>query len=159
MPRLSALALLLLTGAAASAQTLPAASGVAVFRYAEPGEPTKAVQLWGAVRSPGIYELERDADLLLLLTLAGGPAVAAEDDRTIRSVRVRVIRDPSGARTVVLDTDLNALTADAAPLPALHDGDLVTLTAEMRQRFTWRDALSITTSIASLAVLLLRIVE
>ena len=159
MRRLAVLVSIFFVGGAVSAQTLPSASGVALYRYAEPGELTKEVQLWGAVRSPGIYQLQRDADLLLLLTLAGGPALAAESDREVREVNVRVVRDPSGARSVVLDAPLGALTSEATPLPGLQDGDLVTLTAQTRQRFTWRDALSITTSAASLAVLILRIVE
>lgn len=153
------LVLALLLGGGAFAQGVPAASGVAVYRYAQPGQPTKDIQVWGAVRSPGVYQVERDADLLTLLTIAGGPAVPSTDDRAVRNVSVRVVRDPGGARTVVLDTTLDALTSDAAPLPALQHGDLVSLAVETRQRFTWRDALSITTSVAALAVLILRIVE
>ena len=152
---------LLVIGIAPStrAQGLTDASGVAVFRYAEPGRPTKAVQIWGAVRNAGVYQVERETGLLSLLTLAGGPLVGVEDDRNVRSIQVRVIRDPSTARTVVLDTSLDALTTEAVAIPALEDGDLVTLTAQTRQRFTWRDALTVTASVASLAVLVLRIVE
>lgn len=159
MLRSLSLVLALLIGGGAYAQGVPAASGVAVYRYAEPGQTTKDVQVWGAVRNPGVYQIERDADLLTLLTIAGGPAVATTDDRTVRNVSVRVVRDPGAARTVVLDTTLDALTSDPAPLPALQHGDLVSLTVEVRQRFTWRDALSVTTSAAALAVLILRIVE
>lgn len=154
--------LLLLVGLAtppALAQGLTAATGVAVYRYAEPGRPTKDIQIWGAIRSAGVYQVELDTGLLTLLTLAGGPLVAAEDDRAVRSISVRIVRDPSTARTVVLDTSLDALTSETTPIPALEDGDLVTLTAQTRQRFTWRDALSITSSVAALTILILRIVE
>lgn len=159
MLRFALLALALSLGSGAFAQNLSGVSGVAVYRYADPGEPTKEIQLWGAVRNPGIYQVEREADLLTLLTLAGGPAVATEDERTSRKTSVRVVRQPASARTVVLDASLDELTTEARPLPPLEDGDLVTLTSEVRQRFTWRDALSITSSAASLAVLILRIVE
>lgn len=157
--RLVLLLVLLLAGAGAHAQVLGGASGVAVYRYAEPGQMTKDVQVWGAVRSPGIYQVERDTDLLTVLTLAGGPAVSTEDDRTVRNVTVRVIREPGSARTLLLDTTLGALTSGDLPLPELRDGDLVSLTAETRQRFTWRDALSVTSSLGTLALVILRIVE
>lgn len=153
------LVLALLLGGGVYAQGVPAASGVALYRYADPGQPTKDIQVWGAVRSPGVYQVQRDVDLLTVLTLAGGPAVASTDDRAIRSVSVRVVRDPGAARTVVLDTTLEALTSDAAPLPALQHGDLVSLTVESRQRFTWRDVLSVTSSLGTLALVILRIVE
>lgn len=159
---LRSLLLIVVLGSTASpvlSQGLTDASGVAVFRYAEPGRATKAVQIWGAVRNAGVYQVERDTGLLSLLTLAGGPLVGVEDDRNVRSIQVRVIRDPSTARTVVLDTTLDALTTETVAIPSLEDGDLVTLTAQTRQRFTWRDALAVTASVASLAVLVLRIVE
>ena len=161
LARLSALLLLVgaLGAASAQAQGLTAASGVAVFRYAPPGEPTMDIRVWGAVRSAGIYQVEYETSLLDVLTLAGGPALPAETDRTEQTVRVQVVRDPSGARTVVLAAELGELTDRDVVLPDLQDGDLVTLTPESRQRFTWRDALSVTSSVASLALLILRIVE
>ena len=70
-----------------------------------------------------------------------------------------MVRDPSGARDLVLATTLGELTDRDVTLPELQDGDLVTLTPESRQRFTWRDALSVTSSLASVALLILRIVE
>lgn len=141
------------------AQAITTNSGVAVYRYANPGQPTMDVRIWGAVRSPGVYQVERDTDLLDVLTLAGGPAVPAEDDRSVRSVELQVLRDPAGARTVVLATTLGELTTQDTPLPGLQDGDLVSLSVQTRQRFTWRDALSVTSSVAALAVLVLRLVE
>jgi len=145
--------------ASVQAQGLTTASGVAVFRYAAPGEPTMDIRVWGAVRSAGIYQVEEETTLLDVLTLAGGPALPAETDRTEQTVRVQVVRDPAGARTVVLASTLDDLTDPGVRLPGLQDGDLVTLTLESRQRFTWRDALSVTSSVASVVLLVLRISE
>ena len=156
------ISLLVLSGLAVPtlyAQGLTSTASVSVFRYAEPGQPTKAIQVWGAVRSPGVYQVELDTGLLTVLTIAGGPATGMEDDRTVRNVTVQIIRDPSTARTVVAETTLEALTSEAVPMPDLQDGDLVSLTARSRTRFTWREALSITSTVASLAVLVLRLVE
>ena len=141
------------------AQTLTTSSGVAVFRYANPGQPTMDVRVWGAVRSPGVYQVERDTDLIDVLTLAGGPAIPAEDDQSVRNVEVQILRETAAGRTVVLTSTLDALTAQDMPIPDLQDGDLVSLTAQTRQRFTWRDALSVTASVAGLALLIIRLVE
>jgi hypothetical protein len=159
--RLSALLLFVGTLGAASAQAqgLTAASGVAGFRYAAPGEPTMDIRVWGTVGSTGVYQVEPDTNLLELLTLAGGPAIPAESDRTVQTVHVELIRNPTGARTVVLKTTLNELTNQDTLFPDLQDGDLVVLTLETRQRFTWREVLSVTSSVASLALLVLRLVE
>jgi hypothetical protein len=45
---------------------------VANFRFAEPGELTITVNLVGAVRTPGRYEISRSIDLMDLIALAGG---------------------------------------------------------------------------------------
>ena len=45
---------------------------VANFRYAEASELTITVNLIGAVRSPGRYEISRSIDLMSLIALAGG---------------------------------------------------------------------------------------
>ena len=140
-------------------QTLTTSSGVAVFRYANPGQPTMDIRVWGAVRSPGVYQVERDTDLIDVLTLAGGPAIPSEDDRSVRNVSVEVLRGTGAGRTPVLTTTLDALTARDMPLPELQDGDLVSLVLQSKQRFTWRDALSVTSSVAGLALLILRLVE
>ena len=141
----------------AHGQTLTTSSGVAVYRYANPGQPTMEISVWGAVRSPGVYQVERNVDLIDVLTLAGGPAIPSEDDRTVQKVNVEILRDAGAGRIPVLATTLSALTVRDTPLPDLQDGDLVSLTAQTRQRFTWRDALSVTTSVAALAILILRL--
>lgn len=157
-----ALLLVLLLGVLAPtlrAQGVTTISGVSVFRYAEPGMSTEDIRVWGAVRSPGIYQIEPTTDLLTLLTLAGGPLIAGEDDRTIREVDVRVIREPEGVREIVLDLPLDDLLSTDAQLPDLQDGDLVSLRARSQQRFTWRDALSIATTVGTAVLLGLRISE
>ncbi|MEP0548668.1 MAG: SLBB domain-containing protein [Rhodothermales bacterium] len=149
----------MLGAGSAEAQTLTTNSGVAVYRYANPGQPTMDVRVWGAVRSPGVYQVERDMDLIEVLTLAGGPSIPSADDRSVRNVHVEILREAAAGRTAVLTTTLDALTALDTPLPDLQDGDLVSLSVQTQQRFTWRDALSVTTSVAALAVLVLRILE
>lgn len=161
MPRLFVFLLwtVLAGSVSVQAQGFTDVSNVAVFRYAAPGEPTKDIRVWGAVRTAGIYQVESDATLLDVLTLAGGPAIPTTSDRVEQTVRVEVLRNPNGARSVVLATTLDALTDEDVTLPDLRDGDLVSLTSETRQRFTWRDVISVASSAASIALLVIRITE
>ena len=159
---LRVLPLVLLLGFAVStvyAQGVTTITGVSVFRYAEPGTATEDIRVWGAVSRPGIYQVEPTTDLLTLLTLAGGPLVVGEDDRTIREVDVRVFREPEGVREIVLDASLEDLLDTDIALPNLQDGDLVSLRLRSQQRFTWRDALSIATTVGTAVLLGLRISE
>lgn len=48
-----------------------------------PGELTKKVNLWGYVNAPGRYELPASANLIHLITLAGGPREHASLDEVI----------------------------------------------------------------------------
>jgi len=167
MPRIPALplrrvfplaALLLAVGFAAPAQAqMTATPGVAVYRFAEPGQPTMDVRVWGAVRTPGLYQVERHTDLVELLTLAGGPLHAAETANVERTVTVRLARGDSG-RAVVFEAPLPDLLAAAATPPALQAGDVVTVDVTLRQRFGWRDGLAVLTGVGTLAVIVLNIV-
>lgn len=140
------------------AQLVTASPQVAVYRYAEPGAPTMEVRVWGAVGTPGLYQVERDTDLLQLLSYAGGPLAGVESDREERDVYVQLARGSSGDRTIILDERLDALLADAA-YPEPQDGDIVTVRVETQQKFQLRDLAVFTSSIGTLALVILRIVS
>jgi protein involved in polysaccharide export with SLBB domain len=152
------LAVLLGGAAAAEAQLVTASPGVSVYRYAEPGQPTMDIRVWGAVRTPGVYQVERDTDLVELLTLAGGPLYDREIPNVERTVTVRLSRGESG-RQVVFEAPLAALFAEATVPPALQPGDVISVDVEVRQRFGWRDTLAVVSSVGTLAVIVLNILN
>jgi competence protein ComEA len=81
-----------------------------------PKESLISVQLFGAVRNPGIYYVPPQTDLLKLVTLAGGPA-----DADLTEVIVRKT-DPS--QKGVYELDLNKLmksTTDVKPFKLTQD--------------------------------------
>src|SRR5690606_6712617 len=110
-----------------------AGGGVAVFRFAEPGRPVIAVDLWGSVRQTGRYLVEPGTGVLDLLTLAGGPALQVESDQAVRTVTVEVSRVEGGERHVVFSEDLDRLTAGGALPPPLLEGDVVTVRTQVSQ--------------------------
>lgn len=64
-------------------------SSTAYYYISKAGEITMPVNLWGAVKNPGRYEIPISTDLVELLSFAGGPTGNAtlEEVRIIRTVR------------------------------------------------------------------------
>ncbi|HLT46683.1 MAG TPA: hypothetical protein VK002_05590 [Rubricoccaceae bacterium] len=147
---------LLFSGVQAAAQP-ETGQGVAVFLFAEPGQPVISVDLWGSVRQPGRYLVAPETGLLDLLTIAGGPQLQAETDQVVRSVTVEVSRASSLDRSIVFTSELQALTSGEATPPPLLDGDVVTVQTSVNQRFTWLNGLTVVASVASIALIILRV--
>ena len=139
------------TAGAASAQPVPT-EGVTVYRYVRPGEAVVQVGVWGSVRQPGLYDVAVGTGLRDLLSLAGGPDVGREEARVERVTFVEVVR--GGADAVVFSSALDDL-AGWSP-PALADGDIVSVRQEVRERFGWRDALSVGTAVVTIAIFVLQ---
>lgn len=144
---------------AAQAQVVTASPQVAVYRYAVPGQPTMDVRVWGAVRTPGTYQVELDQDLIGVLTMAGGPVFDRERGNEEREVTVRLARTAEGARSVIYEAPLGELYGTASEYPALQDGDIVSVDVEYNQRFGWRDAATIFSSVGTVAVIVLNIIR
>ena len=154
-------------------------SNVAYFYHAQPGEATVQVSLWGTIPQPGIYEIPDSTDLDKLLTMAGGaPVEPRQENRDPSRVVVRVYRPdaspPDGPpaassrddapeesaddRTLLFKSTLDAMLRGETDYPTLRDDDIVVVeTIRPRQRFTWRDAVSILSSAGTLTLLALRI--
>jgi protein involved in polysaccharide export with SLBB domain len=148
---------LLLLGVPAWAQPLTTAAPASVYRYAEPGRPTMDVSVWGAVRVPGRYQVEPDTDLLALLSYAGGPVLQTERAETEQRVNVVLSRNTDTGREVLLESTVPELVRRAEDLPALQEGDIVTVTTETKNRFQLRDAAVFTSTLATLSLVIIRL--
>jgi hypothetical protein len=137
-------------------------STVAYFYHARPGEATVQVSLWGTVPSPGIYEVPDTTELDKLLTMAGGaplePTVEGRDEPTIT---VRVYRPEGGGdRALLFESDLQPMLNGEVAYPDLRDDDIVVVdTVRPRDPFSFRDALSVTSTLGTLLLLGLRIFD
>lgn len=141
------------------AQLIEASPQVAVYRYAAPGHATMEVRVWGGVRTPGTYQVELDQDLVGVLTMAGGPAYDRERAGEERTVTVRLARTHDGRRTVVYEAPMDDIFASRTDYPALQDGDILSVDVDYRQRFGWRDAATIFSSVGTVAVIVLNIIR
>lgn len=90
------------------------------------------VYVWGAVRSPGLYEVGPGYDGPALLSLAGGPQVSTIRNRDVRTTNVKVLRP--GVETPLYEAPLDRFARDGGAL-ALQNGDVIEV--EIRDRTPW----------------------
>lgn len=140
--------------AQAQAQT----TGVALYRYAEPGQPVIQLQVWGHVGMPGVYQVQPDTDLLRLVSFAGGPRYTGGRPEERPRMTVHVFRSEGGTRAAFFSADLDALADGRQALPELREGDIVRVESIVTRRFDWRDGLAVLTSVGTLAVVVLQII-
>lgn len=152
-------ALLLLLAAPVAAQSLDELRGgaLAFYQFAEPGEITVTVKVWGAVDRTGLYEVRQAMPLSTLLTLAGGPTPKV-DSRSRRTLFIRLYRpDATGAPVLFYETEMEETIQMLVDDPTLLHGDTVVVDEEIRVPFSWRDGLSILTVTASLASIIIQL--
>jgi hypothetical protein len=106
------------------APSLSRGSAASYYYIGKPGELTMNVNLWGAVKSPGRYEVPSSTDLVQLLSFAGGPLEQASlDDIKI----TRLIKKEGGMTRSEFRVDLDDLRdVDPAKL-VLNPGDTIYL--------------------------------
>lgn len=142
-----------LSGGAVYAQDLEALRGGAYYRFADPSDITIEVKVWGAVSNPGFYEVRQGLTLSTLLSLAGGPLTTPRMSNTRSTFTLQLYRpQPDGRYQLLTETVMeNQLTALAQD-PVIMHGDLLMTEERTRQRFGWRDGLSILTALATVAL-------
>ena len=134
-------------------------TNMAYFYYAQPAEATIQVELWGAGQ-PGLYEVPDGTGLRRLLILAGGVNLGRrQENQKPPRVTVRLYRNDNARDEPILEAQLEEILQNQRDVPQLREDDVVVVDVVQRSRFTWRDGLSIFTTAASLALLILRIIR
>lgn len=135
-------------------------TNVAYFFFAQPGQATVQVSVWGAPR-PGIYEIPDGTDLDRLLTMAGGaPLSTRQSNQKPPRITIRLYRPSQSREEPLFEAPLEDMLSGTATYPTLEDDDIVVLdVVQPAPGFGWRDALSIVTTAASLTLLTLRIIQ
>ena len=132
----------------------------AFFTYAESGDITILVKLWGSVGNPGLYEVRQGIPLSTLLTLAGGPNASESDPRSRRTLTIRLYRDAAdGPPTLLYETVMEDQVQVLSEDPTLMHGDTVVIEERVAQRFGWRDGISILTAVSAVVLLVERLVN
>jgi len=134
-------------------------TNTAYFYYAQPGEATIQVAMWG-VPQPGLYEVPDSTDLDRLLSLAGGiPMQTRREGRKPPRITVRLYRPEQSRQDPLLEARVNDLLQGEVDAPQLRENDIVVVETVQPTQFTWQDGLSIVSTAASLTLLVLRILR
>jgi len=139
------------SGFSSIASLNPAMQPAAYYYTAKPGEFTIPVNLWGHILRPGRYEVVSTANLVELISFAGGPQQYANMDE-VRVVRIEKIDDKEVVKEYIVDME-NIKTPDAFPL---QPGDTVIIKPS-----SWvaiRDAFSAVTTAAIITSAIAQIV-
>jgi hypothetical protein len=104
------------------APSLSRGSAASYYYIGKPGELTMNINLWGAVKNPGRYEVPSSTDLVQLLSYAGGPL----ESGTIDDIRIaRLVRSDSSVTRVEYYVDLRDLSKVDLGKLALQPGDTI----------------------------------
>ncbi|HET6568259.1 MAG TPA: SLBB domain-containing protein [Rhodothermales bacterium] len=127
-------------------------STAAYYSYAEPGDVTIRVNVWGTVRNPGLYEVPRQTHLSTLLSLAGGPEVTPLSDRSRRRIIVRLTRPQDGRLGTIYEASMKDQVLATRENPLLQEGDVLTVETVLHQRLSWRDFAPIVSAVSSVGL-------
>jgi hypothetical protein len=96
-----------------------------------------------------------------LLTMAGGaPVKARQENRDPPTITVRVYRSGADGRTQIFESQLKDILEEGLQYPDFRDDDIVVVeTVNPRAPFTWRDLLSLASTLGTLVLLGLRIFD
>lgn len=129
------------------------------YYYTQPGIATVQVYVMGTVREPGLYEISDGTDLGQLLALAGGPVLNARFAQDKQEAIIRLFRPASFSADPIYETELNRAITRQEVYPVLREGDVLTVEIIQHRRFGWRDSVSILGSLASVAIIVERIIS
>lgn len=158
------------TQAQAQADLIRADFGGSYIRFAEPGDVTITVSVWGDVGG-GLYEITQGTHLSTLLTITGGPRVGGGSSgsratqlgvgfgRIVGSMTIRVLREEGGVEVPVFE---QTMVNNLEPLEndiVLQNDDLIFIEADYRRTVGWRDVLSIVGSVGSTVFLVRSLID
>jgi hypothetical protein len=124
----------------------------AYYNYAETGDVTVRVHVWGGVRNPGLYEIPQGTRMSTLFSLAGGPAFLERREKDTRTLYIRLSRQQGTQREVAYEATMQNQLIVTAEDPVLLEGDVLTAEAVLKQGFTWRDIIPVVNTIALIAL-------
>ena len=134
------------------------ARGTAYHVYARPGDATVQILVMGL--AGGIYEVTdgtRLDELLALVGGAAGPEIGVQTPTVTRQTTVRLYRGSEGNRSLIYAAPLEQVLLEPHEHPRLLDGDLFLIETVTRNKFSWRDIISVIGGAASLALLVERL--
>ena len=98
-----------------------------LFQIQDQGLRTK-LYIWGEVKSPGLYYVETNADILELISLAGGPTSDADLGH------ITLIRGQAGEKEIVINLGEYLAVGKSEEPIFLKSGDIVIIKSNLWKR-------------------------
>lgn len=134
-------------------------TNAAYFFYGQPGEATIQVNLLG-VRASGVYEVPDSTNLGKLLSLAGGMNLRPRTEEQERpEVTVRLHRGGQIGGDPAFEALLREILRGERDVPVLRENDTITVDVVQPSSFTFSQGLSIASTLASIGLLLDRVLN
>ncbi len=129
------------------------------YTYADPGDITVTVNVWGNVRFPGLYELRKGTMLSELISYCGSSEEATLlSSRRTRQTVVKLSRvDAMGDRRVIFEEDLRSLVS-ISNNPVVEEGDVLLIDVIESERLNWRDLVPVGGVVLGAANLIIAII-
>lgn|GEM_PF-1075574 len=99
------------------------------------------VSIWGEVKNPGYYNVPDGADVVRLISYAGGPTEFAN------LTNVELTRPDSGAEAIDIEHYLDS--GDVGAVPVLKPGD--TVYVRKNTKYAWREFVTLVSELAVIA--------
>lgn len=125
--------------------------------YSRPGEATIIINVWGSAGQPGLWRVERDVDLIDLLSVIGVPAVGSNSAGTRSKEFVAIYRIVNGERREVYRRRLKTLLEDGESYPSLQNKDVLAIEVEQRRRIGLTTFSTLVGTASSLTLLILNL--
>lgn len=129
------------------------------FYYAQPGELTKRVSVWGTVRAPGTYFVRTNVDLVELLSLAGGPSLAVRSEDVDRTTTIRVYRMEGDLRILAYEETLIDMIAEPGAYPEIQSSDVVEVETVDDRKWTFRDTVTVVGAVSTTILAIERLIS
>ena len=130
-----------------------------VYSYAEPGDVTIQVNVWGAVSNPGRYIIPRGTEVGDLFTYAGGPSTGQQNWQQEQILTIRLSREKNDEHVVIFEARMEDEVFAFEENPVLQEGDVLMVERYVREKFTWRDAFTIASGLSTTILLVERFIS
>ena len=98
-----------------------------LFQIQDQGLRTK-LYIWGEVKSPGLYYVEQNADILELISLAGGPTSDAD------LAHITLVRGQAGEKEIVINLGEYLAVGKSEEPIFLKSGDILIIKSNLWKR-------------------------
>jgi protein involved in polysaccharide export with SLBB domain len=131
-----------------------------VNTYARPGEATQTVYVWGAVGTPGIWEIEPGTGLVELFSVVRPTGYGQESPGRRTRVRLRIHRTTNGETRIAHEMRLSELLEmPPQERPTLQPQDVIEVRSVQTRKFSFQLVSTVVGTLSSVALLVIRIFD